>query len=398
MDKDDLQINALFSQHDQSVAVYTKALQFKRQYLDEISSNLVQNKLEYASKVYNNLEKSRKKAKSSEFSVSDLMGIEKIELLELDLNQVILDVFSFNSITDQFYEKLLELISTKANIHINFYLLNLINYESRFSARDTYIEELNSAELPRRMTVKGLAMHSLVDDTSVLFKTNAVFSSKKLNDLKRKSLLNFSKLFKDSKINRKQLLADTISSLKACFIPNDLKQEIYLRAIPNHNSIDESFYKYYINVDPRMPKHVENQIDCNVKTMFCIFSFFDTELQEEIFRTLKIFYNYRPDIGYKSGMEIYGLILGISMRSHQLLQVFVSLILDYNLIFGVFKGIDFINENFKDKLFKRLKEVLAKTRHLHLEHFNELVWNFFMYCVSNCFYCFFSLKSLKWGN
>ena len=77
MEKDDYEIDRLFKRHEQTILILAQTLQVKRQYFDEISERLVQDKLEYASQVYQSLEKSRKKSKSTEFSLSDLSGSKR---------------------------------------------------------------------------------------------------------------------------------------------------------------------------------------------------------------------------------------------------------------------------------------------------------------------------------
>lgn len=70
---------------------------------------------------------------------------------------------------------------------------------------------------------------------------------------------------------------------------------------------------------------------------------------------LSQFYLYRPDIGFKRGMEIYALVLAKNIKKEKLLKIYVSLIIDIDLIFGVFKGettciqthLDLLKNNFQ---------------------------------------------------
>ncbi len=87
--------------------------------------------------------------------------------------------------------------------------------------------------------------------------------------------------------------------MKKSFFPDKLKKELYLRLIPDYNQIDKDFYQYIKKIDSRMPKYMQDLVVCNVKTIFCTLNYFDSTLDDMVTDILNLFYNYRPDIGYK---------------------------------------------------------------------------------------------------
>ena len=65
---------------------------------------------------------------------------------------------------------------------------------------------------------------------------------------------------------------------------------------------------------------------------------YNSDLEKKVQKLLQKFYLFRPDIGFKKGMEIYALVLSANLSNLELFWVFVSVMIDVDAIFAVFKA------------------------------------------------------------
>lgn len=58
-----------------------------------------------------------------------------------------------------------------------------------------------------------------------------------------------------------------------------------------------------------MPDYILQNIKESTHLILCSLYIVDKYIENRIYKLLKIFYNFRPDIGFKSGLEIYAYLL-----------------------------------------------------------------------------------------
>lgn len=379
----DEELNNIVKQHNTLVQCYKETISIKKGYLAEISEEIVVKKIELANQIYANLERLHKKAKSCQFSTADLMGIEKVDVLMLNTRTLEeIDVRSFNSLNDELLQYLVSLVQERRIFQVKLRLLDLKNYANKYQNRDSFYENRSkdSGRHNRSFIMRSENSGSVEDETLSTDGTPTP-RSQSVEGYERILILKGPKKIKREVQNR----------LSFTYVPNNLKYSVYNCIIENNNSIDFVFFDYYNKIDTRMPRHIEDIISDNVKTSFCVFNYFNANLEDQVMQTLKIFYNYRPDIGYKPGMELYAITLGINMSGEKLLRIFVSLLLDTEILLAVYKGIDSHLIKFLNQVHARLN----KFKRNDLTNSKELIDQFFAYSVSTFFSYTFTLGSLK---
>ena len=379
----DEELNCIISRHNTLVSCYKETIAIKKAYLSEISDEIISKKVELADQIYVNLEKMQKRMRSSQFSSSDLMGIEKTTVVILNNRTLTAsEEHSFSTIDDEFLEHIIKLVEEKRLFLIKLKLLDVKNFENNYQNRDSFYEK-HSKETAKRNRSFIIRSETSLSGEDENLSTDGTPTPKKVTAEGYERIL----ILKGNKKIREEVQ----QRLSMTYIPNNLKYSVYNCLIANNNFIDQVFYEYYSSIDSRMPRHVEDVISDNVRTGFCMFSYFNANLEDQVMRVLKIFYNYRPDIGYKTGMELYAITLGINMSDSKLLKIFIAVMLDIDIIFGVFKGIDDILQNYQSIIINELD----KFKRSDLIQYKELIYQFFSYSCSVLFVYAFSLGSLK---
>lgn len=372
-------------QHHMICAIYTKNLQFKKEYFNEISRVLIQNKLEFAEMKSRDASRRCKKVKFTDFINSDLLGIQKVEISAVQSSEKP-ETFLFPGLTSEFFTKFLVLVSRNQTFTINVRLHRLLNRDE--------LPELNTQRQPRLFSLpqqpdSPMVQHSDINSiklhTDLMTDNSSISSSENVSSHAEKKY----KKILSAKYKKKKLKRKIREKLRKYSLPGKLRETVYEHFIRDNNKIDREFVISLSNTEKCLPKNIALLMQANLAATMAFFSQNDEFLAFEIFDTLKLFYYYRPDIGYKAGMETYVLVLAISCRKDKLRKVFFSLVLDYLLLFGVFKCTDQLSVDFKSELIKRLEiRLSAKIAN------KDFVWHFFLHVVSNCFSRFFSLENL----
>lgn len=362
---------------------YDESIEMKKQYIKEITEKLIKNKIHVGNMTFKKLETLQKKNRLIQFSISDMIGIEKVTIKKYDKNtKKEIESQNFLSFKEKMQEYILNCIDTNKSFKINFHLLNLKNYKDIYNNRDSFASDYSQSPRSRILTP--------ISKTPKKNSFNLSENPKKDSKTEQKYI----KLLK-TQIKKKKLLLSLKKNLKTSKIPGPLKHEFYKKVITDYNSIDKNFYNHYKTLDPRMPKYMTHQIHLNTRTIFCSFNYFNTKTETEISSLLKLFYNYRSDIGYKQGMEIYALILAQNLTKFPLLQIFCFLLLDVDLIFAVFKG----DQNLLFFYQRKVYDCFYLCEEDKMRHFvvfyKELVMQFFAYSVSVFFSYCFGIEGLK---
>ena len=367
---------------------YGQATEVKKKYIKEITEKLIKNKIHVGNMTFRKLETLKIQNRLIQFSISDMIGIEKVEIKEFcNITKEEIDSQNFLSFKDKMQEYILKCIDNNKSFKINFHLLNLKNYRDFYNNRDSFASNLEENQRSRIVTnvsstTNSKKRNSFDLDSFHKTKTNSVTEQKYIKIIRKYT-------------KKKRLIYKLKKQLKKAFIPGPLKYQIYEKIITDYNSIDVNFYNYYKNLDVRMPVYMKDIIYCNVKTIFCSFNYFNVDIEIEISMLLKLFYNYRSDIGYKQGMEVYALILSQELIKHPLLKIFCFLMLDLDLIFAVFKGDQILLYSYQRKVYDSFYcSEEDKMKDFVLLH-KELIMQFFAYSVSVFFSYCFCLKNLK---
>lgn len=380
--KADAELNAIITQHNTLVACYKETIAIKKAYLAELREELVAGKVELANSIYANLERLHMKARASQFHTADLMGVERVEVVALD-NRTLAESDSsrFATLNEELLSHVAALIADHRLFVIRLHLLAPSKSENRYAHRDTFYEQCSpsSTKRSRSFMMRDTGLSDPDDDLSTSGGIASLTASTEAYE--RLVVLK----------SGKRLRAEVQAQLSSTFVPASLKYCVYARLLPNHNCVDQLFFEYYSRVDARMPRHVERIIAENVRSAFCAFNYFNASLEEQVMRTLRLFYSYRPDVGYKPGMEVYAIVLGTCVADEKLLRLFMSLLLDSDLLFGVYKAADGV----LDVYHASVAAELLQMKRVDLAGYSELINQFFAYSVSAFFSFAFALSSLK---
>lgn len=383
-------------EHEMICAIYIKNLQVKTEYFNEISKTLIRNKIEYASLKNQEVQRVCKKVKFTDFTISDLLGIQRVEIHIKRGNDLKPEVFFFFGMNEEFFKKFLLMISRNktftVNVQIHKLLINndegvgLKNPSKIFSMLPHFDMYSDSASTEPQFHKMNTDYNENSSDSSI--ENELTFAEKKY----RKTL--------NSQFNKKRLKRKIRERLTKYFIPKKLKEVIFEKMIRNYNRVDSDFVNSLSNTERCLPKNISKLMEMNITNFMNQFNLNDEFLSFEIRDSLKLLYYYRPDIGYKTGMEIFAGLLGVSCHKIFLREILFSVILDYDLLFSVFKSCATVEYRIKERLLDNLQSRL-KCRVTN----PDFIWCFFIYLVSNCFsrlmnlenMLFFKKKSYRFG-
>lgn len=378
------------SQHEAIVAIYTRNLQFKKDYFNEISKGLIQSKIEYGELSERKIRRNCKKHKPTEVVLSDLIGIQKADIHIYHETGGKPEVFLFSGMTQEFFQKVLLQIARRKAFSVNVRLFPLLPGEDEAELKRQQTRKIFASALPgmianSHVNYSGISTvnpSDLSENSSISdFESETAYAEKKF-----RKVLNAG--YKSKKFKRK--IRD---KLRKYAIPKKLKEHIYDEFVRDHNRVDPDFISALSNTERGLPRNIARLMSTNTDEVMKLWDLNDDFLAFEICDCLKLLYSYRPDLGYKTGMEVYALLLGLVCHKEKLRRIFMSVVLDYDNLFGVFKGCDTVEFDIRGRLLKGLEHRLGNKISNP-----DFLWHCFLFLVSNCFVNLLPREQLLFAN
>lgn len=364
------------SQHEAVCAIYTRNLQFKKEYFTEISRTLIHNKLELGEMHSREALASCRKVKGTEVVLSDMLGIQKADILIQRGPGERPEIYLFSGMTEDFFQKILLQIARRKTFSISVKLYPLLAGDETDDYRKEVTHKIFTSTLTASSPLRSPALESALTTQTELTE-NSSFS-----DIENEALYTEKKFRKilTAAYKRKKLRRKIRDRLQKYPIPKKLKEAVYDAFLRNCNRVDKDFVSAFSNTERGLPKNISRLMQANTDRTMQLFKLTDEFLAFEANDCLRLLYSYRPDVGYKSGMEVYAVLLGQQSHRERLRKVFLSCILDYDLLFAVFKGCDTHEFDIRTRLMgfmERRTGLIVKNQ--------DFIWHTFLFLTSNCF-------------
>lgn len=192
--------------------------------------------------------------------------------------------------------------------------------------------------------IRDLTFYS-VDKISESSRSIKIKETENINKINNPDNLYYLKLINDKDhLNlpvdiKENVLKELRKYLTQFKLPENLKATLYRVIIKNSSVINNDIFTIIDKNTNESSFVFINDLDKRLKSICVNWSIDDINIMNSAKRVILNFNRYRPDIGYKPGMESLAVIGSLYMNSSDLFTFFTSLILDFDLFLTMFTGL-----------------------------------------------------------
>lgn len=170
-----------------------------------------------------------------------------------------------------------------------------------------------------------------------------------------------------------------------------IRSKIYGAILPNFQKISKKLVDYYSQSINKMPEGLKANIELSLKSHSDYGTIFSLDEVNRTVKCLEFCFNFRPDIGFRPGLEFF--ILALKTSKFTLKRCAITMF-DFILISPLFRALIKGNLMTIKNSIHTLKKEIEKRLPKMIPYINILETQFQQHTV-NFFIDFFSIKSLR---